>query len=132
MKHLWVKIFFIGLLAATLVACPSKVTGIEASATPSTIASAGTSSLTATVSGTGAFDPSVNWSIVSGGGGLSSATGGNVTYTAPTVTSNTSVQIKAAATGDSSISKTLQVSVIIANSQLGVWDQSNWDAANWQ
>ncbi len=108
---LWKSLIFAPLLAATLVACPSKVTGIEASATPSTVASAGTSSLTATVSGTGSFDGNVNWSILSGGGSISNGTGNTVTYTAPTVTINTGVQIKAVATGDSSISKTLQLTV---------------------
>ncbi len=110
----------------------TKITGIEATATPASISSGGTSSLVATVSGTGAFNGGVNWSIVSGGGSLSSNTGGSVTYTAPTVTNNTTIQIKAAAAGDSSISKTIQVSVNVVNSQSGVWDQSNWDAATWQ
>jgi hypothetical protein len=108
---LWKTLIFAPLLAATLVACPSKVTGIEASATPSTIASTGTSSLTATVSGTGSFDSSVNWSITSGGGSLSSNTGTSVTYTAPTVSVQTSVQVKASATGDLNFSKTLTLTV---------------------
>jgi Bacterial Ig-like domain len=104
-------------LAATLTACPvDKVTGIDATANPATIASAATSSLTATVSGTGTFNAAVNWSIVSGGGNLSSTTGGTVTYTAPSVTSSTAVQIKATAAGDSSVSKTLAITVQPATS----------------
>jgi hypothetical protein len=116
MNHRWSKALFLPLFAALLVACPiDKITGIDANATPSTIASGATSSLTATVTGTGAFNPSVNWSIMSGDGSLSSNTGSSVTYTAPTVTSATTVQIKATAAGDSSISKTLQVTVQAAS-----------------
>jgi C1A family cysteine protease len=119
MNHIQIKILLVPLLAAALVACPikdppnitDKIRGIEASATPASIASGATSSLVATVSGIGTFNTSVNWSIASGGGSLSSNTGGSVTYTAPTVTSAITVQIKAAAAGDSSISKSLQISV---------------------
>jgi sugar lactone lactonase YvrE len=112
MNHHWIKVFSVPLFAAILVACPDpKITGIDASATPTTIASAATSSLSATVSGTGAFSPAVNWSIVSGIGSLSASTGGSVTYTAPSVTVNTTVQIKATAAGDSSVSKAVTVMV---------------------
>jgi hypothetical protein len=133
---LWKALIFAPLLAATLVACPpnatDKITGIDATATPTSISSGSTSSLNATVTGTGTFNSGVNWSITSGGGSLSGVSGLSVIYTAPTVTSATTVQIKAAAAGDSSITKALQVSVIVANSQSGVWDQSNWDTATWQ
>ncbi len=109
------KVLFIPLFAATLVACPpnvnDKITGIDATATPASIPSGSTSNLNATVTGTGAFNSVVNWSIVSGGGSLSSNTGGSVTYTAPTVTVQTPVQIKAASAGDSSFTKTLTVTV---------------------
>lgn len=112
MNHHWIRLFFIPLVAAALVACPvDKVTGIDANATPNTIASGGTSSLTATVSGTGSFNPGVNWSITSGGGSLSGNTGASVTYTAPAVTSNTAAQIRATAAGDPNIFKTVQITV---------------------
>lgn len=119
MTHQCMKTICIPFLALALVACPvkdppnvtDKITGIEASATPTSIGSGATSSLVATVSGTGTFNANVNWSIVSGGGSLSGSTGGSVTYTAPTVTSATTVQIKAAAVGDLNISKLLQISV---------------------
>ncbi len=115
MNQSWIKALVFPLLAAALVACPptvtDKITGIDASATPATIASAATSSLTATVSGTGTFNTAVSWSIVSGGGSLSANTGGSVTYTAPTVTATIPVQIRATAVGDSSLSKTVQVTV---------------------
>ncbi len=115
MNQFWMKTLSVPFLIAMLVACPAivtdKITGIDASATPATIASAASSSLTATVSGTGTFNAAVGWSILSGGGSLSATTGSSVTYTAPTVTATTPVQIKATAAGDSSVSKTVQVTV---------------------
>ena len=99
------------LLAASCDTAAVKITGIEAAATPSSISSGGTTSLIATVNGAGMFNPAVNWNIVSGGGSLSSNTGTSVTYTAPTVTTTTPVQIKATSAGDSSFTKTLTVSV---------------------
>ncbi len=112
MNQYWIKLLSVPLLAAALVSCPKDaVSSIDATATPATIASAATSSLSATVSGTGAFNAGVNWNIVSGGGSLSASTGANVTYTAPSVTSSTAVQVKAMSAGDSSVSKTVTVTV---------------------
>jgi hypothetical protein len=109
---LWKILIFAPLFAALLVACPTdKITGIDATATPASISSGSTSSLNAAVTGTGTFNSVVNWSITSGGGSLSSNTGASVTYTAPTVSVQTAVQIKAASAGDSSFSKTLTVTV---------------------
>jgi hypothetical protein len=105
-------LIFAPLLAALLVACPtSKITGIDATANPANISSGGSSSLNANVTGTGTFNSNVNWSIVSGGGSLSSNTGASVTYTASTVSVQTSVQVKASSVGDSSFTKTLTVTV---------------------
>ena len=112
MNQFWIKILSVPILAIALVSCQKDaITGIDATATPATIASAATSSLTATVKGTGMFIPAVDWSIVSGGGSLSSSTGPSVTYTAPSVTVSTAVQVKAASQGDSSVSKTVMVTV---------------------
>ena len=117
MNQFWIKLFSVPLFVIALVSCPNdtatsiKITGIDATATPATITSAATSSLTATVSGTGAFNAGVNWSIASGGGNLSASTGANVTYTAPSVTSSTTVQIKVTAAGDSSMFKTVTITV---------------------
>ena len=122
MNQCWIKLLSVPLFAIALVSCPNdtgasvKITGIDASATPATITSSTTSSLTATVSGTGAFNAAVSWSILSGGGSLSASTGGSVTYTAPVVTLSTAVQIKATAAGDSSISKTVAITVQPATS----------------
>jgi hypothetical protein len=109
---LWKALIFAPFFAALLVACPNdKITGIDATATPASVSSGGTSTLNATVTGTGSFNLNINWSIVSGGGSLSGNTGGNVTYTAPTVSVQTAVQVKASSAGDSSFTKTLTVTV---------------------
>ena len=120
MKLLQIVALAIGL-SVLLTACPDQtnpapnpdltITAITASANTTTLNSAATSSLSATVSGTGAFDPGVNWSVISGGGTLSANTGSSVTYTAPTVTADTSVQIKAEAAGNYNVFKTLQLTV---------------------
>jgi hypothetical protein len=99
------------LLGASCNLTTAKITGIQATANPATISSGGTSSLVATVTGTGSFNAGVNWSIISGGGNLSGTTGTSVSYTAPTVTSTATVQIKATAEGDSSMTTTVQITV---------------------
>lgn len=112
---LWKTLIFVPLFAALLVACPTKdpdkITGIDATATPASISSGGSSSLNATVTGMGTFNANVNWSLVSGGGSLSGSTGSSVTYTAPTVTVQTSVEVKATSAADTNFSKTLTLIV---------------------
>ena len=75
-----------------LVGCMSgpAVTNVSATATPAAIGGCGPSSslvlsslLEAAVTGAGAFDKTVNWKIVSGGGALSATTGASVMYTLP-------------------------------------------------
>lgn len=121
------KILFgqIVALALLLTACPTKITGINATATPSTVTSGGSSSLNAVVSGIGGFDQSVTWSIVAGGGTLSVTSGSSVTLTAPTVTSQASIQVKATAAGDSSISQTLSLTVTISGTNNSIFTDSN-------
>jgi hypothetical protein len=110
---LWKALIFAPLIPFLLAASCNmdKITGIDATASPASLSSGGTSSLTATVTGAGTFNTNVNWSIVSGGGSLSSNTGGSVTYTAPTVSVQTSVQVKASAIGDANFAKTLTLTV---------------------
>lgn len=52
---------------------PSLISGINASVSPSSLIPGGVAQLSATILGTGTFDPSVIWSIVSGGGTLNGA-----------------------------------------------------------
>jgi hypothetical protein len=110
----WKALIFAPLIPFLLAASCNmdKITGIDATASPISISSGGSSSLNATVTGTGTFNKNINWSIVSGGGSLSSNTGGSVNYTAPTVSVQTSVQIKASAMGDTNFSKTLALNVL--------------------
>jgi hypothetical protein len=110
---LWKALIFAPLIPFLLAAScnMNKIIGIDATASPSSISSGGSSSLNATVTGAGTFNTNVNWSIVVGGGSLSSNIGGNATYTAPTVSVQTSVQVKASATGDANFSKTLTLTV---------------------
>jgi hypothetical protein len=77
----------------TAPAC-SPVTGVTASATPTTINSSQTSALSSTVSATGT-GCTVTWSIVSGGGSIA-----GTTYTAPTVTAATTVTVRATSVQD--------------------------------
>ena len=112
------KQWILPLLAFVLTACPvekvnivNAINAITATATPTTVTSAGSSSLNAAVSGTGTFNQAVNWNVISGGGSLSSGTGSSVTYTAPSVTTQTTVQIKATAAGDANFSQTLSLTV---------------------
>jgi Bacterial Ig-like domain len=117
---IWKTLLFLPLFAVLLVACPTdKITGIDATASPASLSSGGSSSLSATVNGVGTFNSNVNWSIVSGGGGLSSNTGSNVTYTAPSVIVQTTVEVKATSAGDANFSKTLTfiVSPVVATAK---------------
>ena len=99
------------LLMAAKCSIDTTITSMTAAANPTTIPSGGTSSLSATLTGTGTFNPTVNWSIISGGGSLSNNSGSSLTYTAPTVTTQTTVQIKAVAAGEPKATQTLTITV---------------------
>jgi hypothetical protein len=100
------------MLALMLTACPTDtITGVTASANPTTIYSGGSVSLNAKVNGTGTFNPNITWSITAGGGSLSNTSGTNVTYTAPSVAAASTVQIKATAAGDVNSSQTLNLNI---------------------
>jgi|GEM_PF-4550703 len=102
-------------LSSTLLlsACTGTPTGITATANPTTVSSGGTSTLSATLTGTGSFNIGVGWEIKSGGGSLSkNYDGSTVTYTAPTVTANTTVQINAyASAAPNQVSQVLTLTV---------------------
>lgn len=89
------------------------ITGISASASPNTVFEGSMATLTATVQGTGQFDQGVTWSIASGGGSLSSTAGSTAVYTSPQVTTDTTVVIRATASGDQA--KTVDVQVTVKN-----------------
>jgi hypothetical protein len=99
-------------LAVQVAEIATTISGISAQTNNAIVSSKQTVSLTATVSGTGNFNAGVNWSIVSGGGSLSSTTGLSVDYTAPNVNASTTVKIRATSAGDSS--KTADVTLTIS------------------
>ena len=68
--------------------------------------------LTVNVTGTGTFSSAVTWAVESGGGSLSSTSGTNVTFTAPS-TSGTTV-IRALSVQDPSKSMTSSIDILIA------------------
>jgi Regulator of chromosome condensation (RCC1) repeat len=86
----------------------SSIMGVSLDASKLNLRAAETSLLTVTVSGTGAFDPSVTWTIEAGGvGTLSSTTGGSVTYQAPTSSLGKVVRITATSVQDASKLQTI-------------------------
>ena len=89
----------------------STITAVTATAAATTLNASATTALTATVTGTGAFDGSVTWSIVSGGGTLSAPTGSSVTYSAPSAIPASTTVIKAVSTADSSKSASVTINV---------------------
>jgi len=102
------------------VTTPATITSVTATATPTSLTSTQTSAISATVNGTGPFNNSVTWTIVSGGGSIASSTSNATTYTAPTVTVPTNVQLKATANGDTtkSVTITIVVSPAAGNTEL--------------
>jgi alpha-tubulin suppressor-like RCC1 family protein len=93
---------FMGTSAACPVAPTGTVTGVTVTANPPTVASGGTSALTATVTGTGTFSTAVAWQIFDGGGAITGL-GTTVSYTAPTVTTATVAHVKAISAADGAI-----------------------------
>lgn len=87
------------------------ITSVTASANPSTINSGGAAVLNATVVGTGSFNNNVTWSIVNGGGTLSSTSSNPSTYTAPITTTDVSVQLRATSVGDPTKTTTVNLTV---------------------
>lgn len=68
--------------------------------------------LTASLGGTGAFDPAITWKLEAGAvGTLSGTTGNTVSYTAPNSSFGRVVRITASSVQDSSIKKTIFISV---------------------
>ena len=73
------------------------ITGITISPTSAVIGAGDNISLTATLSGTGNFDLTINWSIQSGDGTLSANTGPTVTYTASSTAGAKTIRATSAA-----------------------------------
>jgi hypothetical protein len=101
------------MLLLLFTACPqiepAKITDLVVVTSPVLVASAGQSTLSASVSGTGAFDRGITWQLLSDGGKLSATTGPEVVLTAPN--GPTTVVVRASASGDSRIQRTVTVMV---------------------
>ncbi len=89
------------------------ITSISASANPLVVNEGATSTLSASVQGTGTFNGGVLWAIVSGGGTLSTTSGAQTVYTAPQVSADSTAVIRATATGDAT--KTSSVQLVVKN-----------------
>jgi alpha-tubulin suppressor-like RCC1 family protein len=100
-KYSWSALVFVSVLAAC-GAPPPTVTSVLVTADVSVVNAAGTATLSATVQGTGAFDNTLTWKIVSGGGTLSATTGSSITYTAPSENTASQTVVKATSSADSS------------------------------
>ena len=108
-------------LLTTLVACPdgsniiASITNVQINAANLTMSAGSSQTVSATVSGMGAFDNTLNWTIQSGGGTLSATTGATVTFTAPTSSSASTSVIKASSAQDSSKFDSVSISVQASN-----------------
>jgi alpha-tubulin suppressor-like RCC1 family protein len=114
MKNLsWFMLLFV--LVGVLGACGSPaitVTGVTIlSSSSETLEADGTVTLTANVTGTGAFNNAVTWSVVSGAGTLSNITDTSVVLKAPSLSANSVVQVRAVSVQDSSKTKDITFSV---------------------
>ena len=96
---------------------PPTITSVAVAADLTTVNAASPSVLTATVVGTGAFDPAVTWNIVSGGGTLSATTGSSITFTSPSDILASVTVIRATSVADPS--KTASVTINTNSNTLG-------------
>ena len=97
-----------------LAACSRSSSSIEAvtvTAASSTLDAAMTTTLNASVTGTGEFSDGINWSIVGGMGTLTAATNSSVTFTAPNLNLSSTTIIRATSTQDSSKTATVSLEI---------------------
>jgi alpha-tubulin suppressor-like RCC1 family protein len=99
------------LIVVTPIAASSSITAVTTSATSSTLNAAASTDLTAVVAGTSGFSNAVNWSIVSGTGTLSSASGSSISFTAPSLATASTTIVRATSVQDSSKSGVLSLSI---------------------
>jgi hypothetical protein len=78
------------------------VSSVTVTSTSVILDAAATTTLTAAVTGTNGFDPSVNWSIISGSGTVSTTTGASITFTAPSLNSASTTLVRATSVQDPS------------------------------
>jgi alpha-tubulin suppressor-like RCC1 family protein len=99
-------------LSINATAPNSSISSVGVTANPSTALNANaTSSLSATVVGTGAFGSGVLWNIVSGGGTIDTTTGATTTFTAPNLSAASTTIIRASSVQDPSKTGTVSLSI---------------------
>jgi alpha-tubulin suppressor-like RCC1 family protein len=102
----------ISLTINALIPPNSSVTAVSVAATKVALLEAEITNLTATLTGTGAFNDAVSWSVVGGGAGTVSSTSKNTAYyTAPSTSFGRVVQILAVSKQDPSKKQSIFVSV---------------------
>jgi hypothetical protein len=89
------------------------ITSVAVNASTTTVNEGGSVNLTATVNGTGSFDSSTTWSIVSGPGSLTVVNGSATVFIAPQVSSDVTTVIRATSVQDNT--KSAQVSIVVKN-----------------
>ena len=102
------------------IAMPSSISDLTVVSGSSTLNAATTTTLEATVTGTGAFANGVNWSIVSGAGTLSAPSGAGVVFTSPSVSVANRTIIRATSVQDPlrSATVTLNINATAPNSSV--------------
>lgn len=111
-KRLLMVMVFLALAGCSQQPPPdgNGITGVSVQA-PDALSSQEQVSLTATVQGTGTFNPNVIWSV-EGGGSFDDAGANPTTYTAPGVTAEMTVTVKATALGDPGKAATATIRVL--------------------
>jgi uncharacterized delta-60 repeat protein len=97
------------------------VTQVLVTANPSILTSGMSTQLSAVVTGVGAFDPSVTWTLVSGGGTLTPS-GATATYSAPNEVNGLTAVIRA--TSNSDTTKKAEAQITVSPSPTGTVDTS--------
>ena len=88
-----------------LTACPAAaptITAVSLKPALANLAATASTTVAVEVSGSGEFDPTVNWTLTPNLGTVSTQSNALATYTAPRVSSDTSVVLRATAKGDPS------------------------------
>ncbi len=106
--------------ATVAVTAASSITSVSVSCSPNTVPEGGNSQCTATVQGTGSFDPTVTWTASLGS--IVSAAADTATYTAPSSPTGSSI---VTATSSQDATKSGNTSLIITRAPpAGSWQES--------
>lgn len=120
------SIIFLLLIPAFLIACGgnsqpiSAILSVEVNAPNSNMNAGASQTISATVNGTGTFNPAITWTLESGTGTLSNQTNSSVTFKAPSLNSLSTTVVRAVSLQDPSkfASVTLNIAANPANSSI--------------